>query len=130
MEISQFVKKQDRETERIKQFYDIVKHVKTKQERRKIEMKLLKPTPIPVYIGKKAGRSRFQKCSLRLVFKNSNLIKRLSKFITINTYVENNSFDTEMFISFVDMLESGEMIWDKENKKFILHSVKNKRKNK
>jgi len=128
MDISNFVKKQDRESERVKQFYALVKEVKTKEERRLIEMKLLKPVPLPAYIGKKAGRSRFQKCSLRLVFKDPSIIKRLSKFITINTYIENNSFETEKFISFLCLLESGKIFWDEKKMQFILHPIKNKRK--
>ena len=124
MDISQFVKKQDRESERIKQFYDMIKTVKTKKEKRKIEMNLLIPAPIPVYNGKKAGRSRFQQCSLRLVFQNKKQIERIAEFITVNTYVENNCHDTEIFLALFNLLENKKLMWDAKNKKLTLNQVK------
>ena len=124
MEISQFVKKIDRESERIEQFYEMLKTIKTKEEKRKIEMGLLAPAPIPVYNGKKAGRSRFQQCSLRLVFHNKKQIERMAQFVTINTYVENNCHDTDIFLALFNLLEEKKLKWDAKNKKLTLNKAR------
>ena len=84
----------------------MVSTIKTKQEMRILEMHLLKPKPVPKYKGKKSGRTDFQKRTLLLAFPNQTCIERLSKFFTVNSYMQNNRYDSDFLIELINLLEA------------------------
>jgi len=125
--ISNFVSKKSREENIIGHFSKICEKATTKKEVRQIEMRLLKPKPIQPYRGKKTGLTAFQKKSLLLVFKTPKPIKELSKIIRINSYVNNNTYDTAFLLELINLINSGRIVWDDKKNKYYLNTKKGRR---
>jgi hypothetical protein len=87
-------------------------------EKRQLEMELLKPEKIPAYIGKTpTPLNNINSRTVKLVFPNNKSFSLLKKFFNIREYVENCISDLELFLLFLEALETGEIKYDKENKK-------------
>lgn len=117
MDITTFVSKKTREKNVMEKFEKLVKG-KGDKRIREIEMRLLKPAPVPAYRGPKPVRADFKRRSLRLAFSNKTVIERLSKYIRISQYVENNSHDVGMFLELLRLLERDRLVWDPKRKRF------------
>lgn len=91
---------------------------KSKKEIRKIEMALFRPLPIPIYRGKKSGLTIFKQKSIRLTFSSTNIIKLMSKFMRINTYIENNSYDCSIIECMFNLLNKRKIKFNKDKKRF------------
>lgn len=126
-EITKFISKKSREESTIEHFNKIIEKAKSKQEIRKIEMKLLKPKPIESYRGKKSGMSTFQKKSLVVVFKTPEPINDLSKIIKINQYISNNTYDTDIILELLRLIKTERIEWNVKKKKFYLKTMNGRR---
>ena len=122
--------KENRNKNTINIFYEKKKHVKSKRDLRNLEMALLKPEPIPKYRGKKTGMSRYQQHSLNLCFPDKNHIQCLGKYMKIYPFLGNNSFDTDILISLLNLLEHKKLLWDSNKKELKINSAKIKRRKK
>ena len=91
---------------------------KSKREIRKIEMALLRPWPIPIYRGKKPGLTSFKQRSIRLTFSSAEMIELMGRFIKINTYVENNSYDCSIIECMFKLLDQKKIKFSKNKKRF------------
>lgn len=127
MDIAKLITKKTGEDHQIERFEKASLSIKTKKELRILEMHLLKPKPVPVYKGDKAGRTAFQKCSLMVLFPDKSYVERLSKFFTINTYVENNIYDIDFLIELINLMEKKRIKWNKLQKKFFMKSKTGKK---
>lgn len=91
---------------------------KSETERREIEQTLLKPKPISKYIGPKTGLSPFTKRSIMVTFPHKAHIEKLGRFIRINTYIQNNTYDVDMIIELTRLMEEGRLRWNKREGHF------------
>lgn len=121
-DITKFLGKTSREGDILRQFAKLVKKATNKQSIRELELRLLKPKPIPKYNGPKTGRTDFKQRSLLLVFKSKTYIERFKKFVKINTYNTNNTYHVELFVELVRLLEDGRLEFSYSNKRFYVHS--------
>lgn len=121
MDITKFINKESHEEVLIGNFSDLAKKAKSKKELRILEMNLLKPKPIPIYTGlKTSGRSVFKKRSIIITFPDKIYLKKISRICRVNTYIENNTHDTNFLTELIKLLESGKVIWNKEKNKYYI----------
>ena len=113
-DITKLLGKKTRERGIMSRFMKLIKG-KSKEEVRDIELALLKPAPLPKYGGKKSSaQSKWLAESITFSFPNKDIVERLGKFIKINTYIENNSYDIALFIEVLKLLENGTLQWKNE----------------
>jgi len=126
-DIIKFLRKKSQEEVILGNFEELSKNVKSKKELRLLEMNLLRPKPIPEYMGPKpTGLSDFKKQSLLLTFQDKKYVDRFSKFFRVNRYIENNTHNVEFFVELIRLFESGRLIWNEDKKKYYLR-MKNKK---
>lgn len=125
-DITKFVSKKNREDNVMGKFHKLIKG-KSDAEVREIEMRLLKPMPIPAYKGPKPVRANFKRRTLRLAFQKKSIVDRYEAFIKVNKYVENNTHDVDLFIVLLEHLESGRIIWDGKKKRLRVTTRQGKR---
>lgn len=118
MDITYFINKKTGEENQLARFEDLFPKQKTKQDLRNLEMHLLKPKPIPIYKGKKVGRTDFQKRTILFVFQNELQVKKLSQFFIVNTYIQNNIYDVEFLMEVIRLMEKKRIVWNGKRKKF------------
>lgn len=102
---------------RAKNFDRLIKD-KSESEKRVIEQALLKPKPIPKYTGSKTGLSPFLKRTVEVTFPNPGCIIRLGKFLRVSTYIQNNTYDVDLIMELVRLMEDGRLRWNKREKCF------------
>jgi len=115
-DITKFVSKKTREENVMEKFNGMIKG-KSDKEIREIEMRLLRPRPIPKYKGPKPVRANFKRRSLKLAFQHKSIVDRYEAFIKVNKYVENNTHDVDLFIILLELLENERLVWDGKKKK-------------
>lgn len=118
MDITYFINKKTGEENQLARFQKMISKQKTKQDLRNLEMHLLRPKPIPVYKGKRTGRTDFQKRTILFTFPDKLQIDRLAKFFAINTYIQNNIYDVEFLMELIRLMEKKRIAWDKTKKRF------------
>lgn len=91
---------------------------KSQKEIRKIEEALLKPQPIPKYIGPKTGLTDFLKRTIEITFDKIGYIERLSKFIKVGNYLKNNTYDTKWLVELIRLMEEGRLHWNRREGKY------------
>lgn len=120
-DITKYVGKgKSREDATREEFFRLAGKAMDKWDLRKLEQSLLRPTPIAPYKGTETGRTEFKKRTLMLCFPNPGFIQRWSKFLRINQYKDNNTWDVEVFVKLLDLLESGRIIYDRKDKRLRL----------
>lgn len=119
-DINLIINRRTGEENQIARFDALSAGVKDKKKLRDLEMHLLKPSVIPKYKGPKSGKTNFEKCSLLFVFPSPQSIARLSKFITINTYMENNTYNVEFLMELIKLMERERIKWNSISKKFYM----------
>ena len=119
MDIKNFVKTKNK----IKEFNKRIKD-KTKEEIRELETKLLIPERCTDYIGPLPTISSIDILKISLIFPNKKLFDLMNKYFKIATYCGNNIVDISLLISFLRMLENGDLIYDKKNKKLSINGEK------
>lgn len=120
MDITKLINKRTGEENQIKKFEEMLSKTKTKKQRRDLEMHLLKPKPVPVYKGDRAGRTLFQRRTILLSFPKESCIEQLGKFFTVNSYIQNNSYDTDFLIELIRLMGKKKIRWNKHAKKFFI----------
>jgi hypothetical protein len=126
-DIMKFADSGTREEFLLKEFLRLAAHAKNKQELRELEMALLKPTPIPSFKKQiTTGMSDFQLRTVTMTFPNKRYVESLSKYMRINSYKGNNSHDMDILVEFINLLESGRLRFDTEEKKLKLVTKKRK----
>jgi hypothetical protein len=111
----------------LKEYLRLAIKAKTKQELRELEQALLKPSPIPSFKKQiTTGMSDFQLRTVTMTFPNKRYVEILSKYIRINQYKGNNSHDLDIFVEFINLLESGRLRFDPEEKKLKMVTKKGK----
>jgi hypothetical protein len=126
-DITKFVRKHSRETVTREHFFKLADQCKNKFELRALEQSLLKPKPLPPYIGPAKGRTDFKKKSLNLTFPNEQYIQRWMKFLRINQFKEYNTWDVDIFVLLLEHLESGRLSFNSKDRALILNKVNKKR---
>ncbi|KYK24174.1 hypothetical protein AYK24_06600 [Thermoplasmatales archaeon SG8-52-4] len=63
-----------------------------------------------------------------MTFPHSKDIERLGKFIRVNTYIDNNTYDINLFMEVIKKLESGEFVWNEKTNKLIINKRKIRRR--
>lgn len=111
----------NREGNLIKKYENIIEG-RTNEERREIERKLMKPDVLPPYVGPKVNRGPLAKRTVKFFFPSSDDVEILSHHVKINNYVELNSYDVDLIMRFVELLEEGTLRYDKDSKRIIFVS--------
>jgi hypothetical protein len=122
-DITKFVSKKTREENVMEKFNGMIKG-KSEKKIREIEMRLLRPRPIPKYKGPKPVRQNFKRRSLKLAFQKKSVVDRFEQFIKVNKYVENNTHDVDIFLVLLDRLEKERLVWDGKKKNLYLKNRK------
>lgn len=120
--ITEFIgtKKKTLEGDIIKRFDKLIEG-KDKEGIRETELALLKPKPIPHYKGKKPSRlTDLKRRVVTLYFQDEKILMRFSKFIKIQTYIENNIHDVAIFLELLRLLESQTIKWVEDEKHFTI----------
>lgn len=117
-DIVKLVAGKSREESVIGEFFRLAEKAKDKFQLRKLEEKLLKPKPIAPYKGAKTSRTDFKKRTLMLALPNESHIQRWAKIIRVNQYKDNNTWDVDIFVELLNLLESGRLKFDRKEKKF------------
>jgi hypothetical protein len=87
----------------------------TEEEKRELEMQLLKPQKIPKYIGKPPDpKSAIEKRTIKLILPDFKTFELLKKHFNVRTYTESCIADLDLFILFLKALESGEITYNKK----------------
>ena len=125
-DITKFVSDKSREETMIHQFFRLAEQCGTKQEMRDLEQALLKPVPLAPYKGTEIGRTEFKARSLIMAFPSKDHIDRLKPYMRINSYKDNNTWDVDMFVEMINLLERGRLTFDSKKKKFKMKTKKGK----
>ena len=125
-DIAKFLGRKSREQDILDEFKRLSGKKSDKQYLRKLELRLLKPKPIPPYHGPKTGRTGFKQRSLLIVFKNKTFIERIGRFVKINRYSQNNTYHVDLFVELIRLLEDGRLEFSNEDNKFYVRSKRTK----
>ena len=120
-DISELFGKGGRETNVMERFAAAIKG-KDASEVRIIEMTLLKPTAITPYTGPTMGRSDYEKRSITMAFKSEEDVDRLGKYIRINKFSHNNTYDVGILMEVLRLLESGRLRWSSKKNRLTVVS--------
>lgn len=97
---------------------------KSNEECREIELNLFPPEKLPPYTGKKSLKCSLGTRTVKLIFPNEEELELFGKYFKILTYVENNVPNIKMLMDLIHSLESGELEYDKEGRKFSCKNLK------
>jgi len=110
-----------------------VRRAKTKSEKRELEEKLLVPEELPPYtLESSKSNSSVADKTVTLVFGDINDVTLLAKYFKISEYKGKNirSSNLKMFITFLKLLDSGKLTYNKEHDFFKWNDdLKSKYKN-
>lgn len=120
-DISKLFGKGGRETSVMERFVIAIED-KDPEEIRVIEMTLLKPTAITPYTGPTMGRSDYDKRSITMAFESEEAVNRLGKFMRINKFSHNNTYDVGILMEVLRLLESGRLHWSPKKKRLTVIS--------
>jgi len=108
------------EADIVKRFAELIKG-KGKKEVRDIELSLLKPIPIPHYKGKRPSKlTDLNKRRVTIYFQNEKVLMRFSRFIKIQTYIENNIHEIGLLLELLKLLEGKKLIWSEKEGHFLM----------
>lgn len=97
------------------------KHKGDKPFIRNLEMRLLRPAPLPEYKLKAKPKSEDQKKSIIVRFAKSKYVENWGKHFKVNYYLKNNTHDTDFLIELFRLFDTGKLAWNSEDKKFYLN---------
>lgn len=100
---------------------DRVRKAKTKEERRILEEKLLKPEELPPYtLESSKSINEVNSKTVTLVFENIHNITLLSKHFKISEYKGKNirASNLPKMVAFLKALENNELVYDEKTKNF------------
>ena len=86
--------------------------------KRQLEATLLQPSKVSHYNGPKAkprGQTLAER-SVKIVFANTETMEMLKRHFAVSKHVENSIAHPELFVSFLEKLESGEITYDKRTR--------------
>jgi len=116
------------EEDRVKKFKKLSKG-KTKEEIRALEIKLLKPEPIPTNTKEAATKIAAKPLlsrTVKIVMPDSEHYEMLENHFPVSGYVEKSISNATLLCLLLEALESGRIVYDKKNKKI---KFKNSRRN-
>lgn len=117
MRIEQFLSKGSRPN-RVEQFERLVEG-KSKEERRKIEMEMLRPDPIPPYIGEERRYIVNSEHTVKFVFASQDEMDLFGKYIPIASYIEKSVTDLKIIFDLLNAIENGHIVYNKKNGTFL-----------
>lgn len=107
----------EKDTEKYNIFDSKIKKVKTLKEQRELELKYCKPDKQSLFIQDNKSFNSLQDMTIKLVFDDAHYKDLFFKYFNVLTYIENNVKDLELLYKILDMLENGEIKWQKKKKK-------------
>lgn len=116
MRIEQFLSKGSRPN-RVEQFERLVEG-KSKEERRKIEMEMLGPDPIPPYIGEERRYIVNSEHTVKFVFASQDEMDLFGKYIPIASYIEKSVTDLKIIFDLLKGMDAGEITYEKKTGRF------------
>jgi hypothetical protein len=99
----------------------------SKEERRNMEEQLLKPAELPSYTkDEPTVKDEIESKTVMFVFSSMEEVQLLKKHFKISDYKSQNvrASNMNLFVDFLKALESGELEYDKEGRKFSLKTLK------
>jgi len=93
---------------------------KSQEEKRGLELQLLKPDKIPPHIHEKADKSKFSPIttrSVRMVFPDDESLELFKKHFSVSRHVEASLTDMDKLLAIIRLLDSGEVTYDKKSNK-------------
>lgn len=126
-DISKFIGGGSREEKKTEKFKKLSKG-KSKKEIRELEQKILTPSPIPKYKGKKPRTSDADKRKLLIYFRSLSEFDLFKKHIGVNDYQGANTRDLDMIMAFIECIDNGSIKWNPKTKKLYHYTKKGLRK--
>lgn len=98
---------------------------KSKEEVREIELSLLKPKPIAHYKGKRPSKlTDLNRRRVTIYFQNEKVLMRFSRFLKVQTYIENNIHEVGLLLEMLRLLESETLRWNEKGGHFLTKTGK------
>lgn len=111
-------KKQAAPTTRSQKFNQEVQNCSSKREERDLEQSLLEPEKIRPYTGKAPTAAGPRENAVTIFLPNNSAVELLGKHFRVSTYVEKSISDPSLLLDFLELLENGEIGYDKKTRKF------------
>jgi len=109
--------------DKVERFEELSKG-KTKEETRALEMALLKPEPVPDYIGRAERYVANSELAVKIVFSSQEEMDLVERHIAIPNYKERCISDLKLFLALFRALDDGQIVWDKRNQKLFFPDSK------
>ena len=93
---------------------------KSKEEIRQIEMEMLEPEPIPLYIGEERRYIVNSEHTVKFIFANQEEMDFFGKHIPIASYIEKSVTDLKMVFDLLHEIENGSILYNKKSGTFQL----------
>lgn len=104
--------------DKVERFEELSKG-KTKEETRELEMALLKPEPVPDYIGRAERYVANSELAVKIVFSSQEEMDLVERHISIPSYKGRCISDLKLFLALFRALDDGQIVWDKRNQKLL-----------
>jgi len=93
---------------------------KTKEEKRQLEVEVLKPDKIPPHVHEKTEYSKFSPIashSVRIVFPDDESLELFKKHFNVSRHVEASLTSMDKFMEIIRLLDDGIIVYDNKLKK-------------
>lgn len=107
--------------DKIKQF-EAMTAGKSKEEIRQIEIEMLEPEPIPLYVGEEHRYIVNSEHTVKFIFANQDEMDFFGKHIPISSYIEKSVTDLKIVFDLLKEIENGSIIYNKKSGTFQLTS--------
>lgn len=98
----------------VERFEEILKEVKTKEEKRNLEVHLLKPQKLPPAIHEVKYLTDLKKQTVRLVFGKSDDYELFCKHFKVLNYIESNVTDIKKLLALLKALDDNVIMYDEK----------------
>lgn len=95
---------------------------KSKEEIRQIEIEMLEPEPIPLYVGEEHRYIVNSEHTVKFIFANQDEMDFFGKHIPISSYIEKSVTDLKIVFDLLKEIENGSIIYNKKSGTFQLTS--------
>lgn len=91
---------------------------KSKEEIRQIEIEMLEPEPIPLYVGEEHRYIVNSEHTVKFIFANQDEMDFFGKHIPISSYIEKSVTDLKIIFDLLKGMDAGEITYEKKTGRF------------
>lgn len=113
--------KGSKEKAKSKKYSDLSKN-RSEEDKREIELALLKPDKIPSYTGPTPIKNSLDKLTVKIILPDEKSMSLLRKYFKVGTFVEQSINNISLLLELLRLLESGKLEFDKHEKRLRIHT--------